>query len=290
MQTKLNINDNYKFLNALGKGSFGAVYKVFDIMANTLRACKVEEITKDSGGRQEKQRLKGEYHLYKRFRLKNTQCVPEVYAYMETQSRSLMIMELLGKSLENMFEEYDKKISIDSVCGIAIQIIRGLETIHRIGIIHRDIKPGNFMFGINQNSNKLYIMDFGLSKLWYEKGNHIVYKNDRSMTGTPRYASVNVHMGIEPSRRDDMESVGYLLIYLATGSLPWQGLKKKSRSNPTDIIGEKKMLIDLRTLCRGLPDCFYEYINNTRNLDFTQKPDYDHLCDMFSTQLNGKPI
>ena len=286
MSDKKIIESNYKFLNKIGSGSFGSVYKIIYKTNNQVCACKVEDITTDSKGRVEKQRLKGEYLLYKRFRMKKITCVPEVYSYIETKSRSLMIMELLGDSLENVFEENNKKMDINKVCKIAIQIIKGLETIHRVGIIHRDIKPSNFMFGTGDEKDKLYIMDFGLSKLWFEDQKHIQYKNDRSMIGTPRYASVNIHMGIEPSRRDDMESVGYMLIYFAKGSLPWQGLKKKSRENPTDAIGEKKMMIDLHELCSGLPECFYEYINNTRNLEFTQKPDYELLVSLFEDDIN----
>lgn len=276
MSDKRNVQDKFKFLNKIGSGSFGSVYKIIYLKNKHICACKVEEVSSDNMG---KRKLKGEYLLYKRFRIKNITCVPEVYSYIETHTRSMMMMELLGKSLDNVFEENNKKLNIKDVCKYAIDIIKGLETIHRVGIIHRDIKPSNFMFNIN--GDKLYIMDFGLSKLWFENNQHIDYKNNRSMIGTPRYASVNVHMGIEPSRRDDMESVGYLLIYLAKGSLPWQGLKKKSKGNSTDQIGEKKMMIDLRALCKGLPDCFYEYLNYTRNLDFTQKPDYDFLTELF---------
>ena len=210
-------------------------------------------------------------YLYKRFASKNLECVPTFHKYFETPDYNLLIMQLLGKSLDVVFEDCHSAIDVGTVMKIGITIISHLENIHRTGIIHRDIKPNNFMFGLDDKTSHLYVMDFGLSKKWHVSGDHIEYKGDRSMIGTARYASLNIHQGIEPSRRDDMESVGYMLVYLIKGSLPWQGLKKKTKDNPMDKIGEKKLLVNLKTLCEGLPNCFYEYINYTRNLQFKRK-------------------
>lgn len=277
-----NVGDNYKLIRKIGKGSFGEVYLAKDKNGNEY-ACKIENNS-------EKNRLRGESLIYKRFAMKNLECVPKVYKYIETQEYNLLVMQLLGKSLDVLFEESGNKLDLGTVMKIGITIISHLEKIHRIGIIHRDIKPNNFMFGINENKNDLYVMDFGLSKRWYIDGDHIEFKVGRSMIGTARYASMNIHHGTEPSRRDDMESVGYMLIYLAKGSLPWQGLKKKTKENPMDKIGEKKMMIDLKQLCSELPNCFYEYINYSRNLQFTEKPDYDYLRELFVNSAKQQNI
>lgn len=270
---KSNVGNNYNLIEKIGKGSFGEVYRVSDKNGNIF-ACKSES-------KGTKNRLRMESYIYKRFASKKLSCVPKIYNYIETPQYNLLVMELLGKSLDVIFEECNNSIDIGTVMKMAISIIDNLEQIHRTGIIHRDIKPNNFMFGLDEKKNKLFVMDFGLSKKWYSNQTHIKYKTGRSMIGTARYASLNIHVGIEPSRRDDMESVGYMLVYLIKGSLPWQGLKKKTKQNPMDKIGEKKMLIDLLMLCLGLPECFLEYINYTRNLQFTEKPDYDYLRNIF---------
>jgi casein kinase I homolog HRR25 len=280
--SNLSISNNYKFIKKLGKGSFGEVYLVNDRSGNEY-ACKTEI-------NNTKNRLKGEFFIYKRFAIRELECVPKIRGYFETPEYNLLIMQLLGKGLDVVFEESNNKIDVGTVMKIGVTIISHLEKIHRIGIIHRDIKPNNFMFGINDETDDLYVMDFGLSKRWYMNGNHIEYKTGRSMIGTARYASINIHNGSEPSRRDDMESVGYMLVYLAKGSLPWQGLKKKTKDNPIDNIGKKKMSVDLKTLCDGLPECFYEYINYTKNLQFTEKPDYDYLRNIFITSAKNNNI
>lgn len=279
---KISVGNNYRLIKRIGKGSFGEVFLVSDKDGNKY-ACKAENNSS-------KNRLRGESYIYKRFASKNLDCVPTFHKYFETPEYNLLIMQLLGKSLDSVFEECNSSIDVGTVMKIGITIISHLEKIHRIGIIHRDIKPNNFMFGLDDKENDLYVMDFGLSKKWCVNRDHIEFKTNRSMIGTARYASLNIHLGTEPSRRDDMESVGYMLVYLIKGSLPWQGLKKKTKENPMDKIGEKKMMVNLKTLCEGLPDCFYDYINYTRNLQFTEKPDYEYLRDLFMTSAKANNI
>ena len=279
--TKNSVGRNYKLIKKIGSGSFGTVYLGKDMDGKYI-ACKTEK-------QLSKNRLKGESMIYKRFAAKKLDCVPTVYKYIETSGFNLLIMQLLGNCLETIFNESGGKLNLSTVMKLGINITTNLEKIHSVGIIHRDIKPNNFMFGVGENANNLYIMDFGLSKKWYNKSTHIEYRTGRSLIGTARYASMNIHLGTEPSRRDDIESVGYLLLYLVHGSLPWQGLKKKTKENAIDKIGDTKLLTDLKLLCSGLPDCFYEYINYARNLQFTEKPNYDFLRNLFveSAQLHN---
>jgi serine/threonine protein kinase len=287
----IDIEKKYRFIQQIGQGSFGKVYLVFNKEDGKKYACKVENKKPKT-----KNRLKGEANIYKHYISKKIECVPEYHAYIETTDNNMLMMQLLGKSLDGIFEECDNSIDTGTVMKIGITIIRHLETIHRSGFIHRDIKPNNFMFGANDDNNKLYVMDFGLSKKWcvYDKEtnelNHIPYKSGRSMIGTARYASLNVHLGTEPSRRDDMESVGYMLIYLIKGTLPWQGLKKKTKENQIDKIGEKKMMVDIGVLCQGLPKCFYDYVKYTRGLQFADKPDYDHMVSLFENSAKKEGI
>lgn len=283
IMNKLNncVGDNYRLIREIGKGSFGVVYLVKDKEGNEF-ACKTEiKGTKNI--------LKKESFIYKRFVQRNIDCVPKFYKYIGTEEYNLLIIQLLGKSLEMILDECNRKIDIGTVMKIGIVMISNIEKIHRSGIIHRDIKPANFMFGTGDNANILYIMDFGLSKKWTNDKRHIEIKTDRSMIGTARYASLNIHLGIEPSRRDDMESIGYTLIYLAKGSLPWQGIKKDKKSS-SDAIKDVKMMTSLDKLCEGLPDCFYKYINYTRNLVFTEKPDYDYLQNLFIESAKNNSI
>lgn len=137
-----------------------------------------------------------------------------------------MVMDLLGPSLQDLFQKCNRRFDLKTVVLIGKQVITRLEYLHSKKFIHRDIKPENFLMGTHQNCTKVFVIDFGLSKKYIQKnGEHIPYKDNKSLTGTPRYASINSHLGIEQSRRDDLESVVYMLIYFLKGSLPWQNLK-----------------------------------------------------------------
>ena len=264
------INDTLELCKEIGKGSFGEVYSAVDITNGKELACKIEQ-------KRKKTRLKSEFNIYKRFKIKKLLCVPKVYNYYETPKYNIMTMDLLGKSIEEIFNDNNKKFDFGTVIKLGIKITKAIKEIHGSGIIHRDIKPSNFMFDFKNN---LYIMDFGLSKKWFHNKKHIEFRTGGSLIGTARYASVNIHLGFEPSRRDDLESIAYMLIYLLKGSLPWQGLKSGNKGQRINRIGEEKLMVDLNKLCHKLPDCFLRYIKYTRNLEFDERPDYDFLIDI----------
>jgi serine/threonine protein kinase len=276
---KQNVGQDYTLDEMVGRGSFGYVYKGIHRKTGNEIACKAEKISGSN-----KERLRAEYSLYKTFRNRRLSCVPRVDAYLSTKEWNLMMMQLLGCSLDKIFADNGSRLDLGTVMKIGLQILDGLQEIHDVGVIHRDIKPNNFMFGRREENEdtKLYIVDFGLSKLWKDNrtGMHISQKQGRSMIGTARYASINIHLGIEPSRRDDLESLGYVMVYLAKGKLPWQGLAKKRSGSPRDEIKDKKMSTSTESLCSGLPSCFKEMIDYAKSLSFQQKPDYELINNM----------
>lgn len=274
----MDVHDLYYPLVTLGSGSFGEISLVRCRKTGKEYAAKVEP--KDN-----KTRLVHEYQIYKK--LKGVTGVPQIIDFLCTPSRYIMVMELLGVSLDKIFEK-KKKFTLGMTARIGVDMVSLLEEIHKHGIIHRDIKPNNFMF--NKNFTKLYIMDFGLSKKYIDKNNeHIKLRIGRSLVGTARYTSLNIHYGFEPSRRDDLESVGYMLVYFLKGKLPWQGIKRNNKNcaechknvceahNRIKLIGETKMSTSTASLCSGIPDAFREFIDYCKELKFVQEPDYNYL-------------
>ena len=196
-------------------------------------------------------------------------------------------MELLGKSLEDVFQSQQKKFSIKTVCMIGIQMLDRLEFIHNKNIIHRDIKPDNFVLGLDNKSHIIYVLDFGLSKKFRSSRTHqhIKFNVNKKLTGTARYASINALKGCEQSRRDDLEAIGYVLMYFLRGSLPWQGLHVHKGEDRYKKILNKKRSTSAEELCLGFPNEFVEYINYTRNLEFEADPDYKFLRGLLVSAL-----
>ncbi|KAG5477036.1 hypothetical protein LSCM1_05374 [Leishmania martiniquensis] len=209
--------------------------------------------------------------------------IPQIYYFDSEGDYNIMVMEMCGPSLEDVFNYCHRRFSLKTVLMIADQLLQRIQYFHEKGFVHRDIKPENFVLGCRAKAHILYIIDYGLSKLYWEvkKNSHIPFAEGRPLTGTARYCSTNVHRGFEQSRRDDLESIGFLLIYFLRGSLPWQGIQAKDQQIKTIKIGETKIATPLEELCRGMPKEFLQYCQYCRALTFTQKPDYDSLRRLF---------
>merc|ERR1719420_1609871 len=162
-------------------------------------------------------------------------------------------------------------------------MLHRIEYLHSKNFIHRDIKPDNFLIGRGKKSSSVYMIDFGLAKKYRDPTthHHIPYVEHKSLTGTARYASINTHLGIEQSRRDDLESLGFVLMYFNRGSLPWQGLKAQTKKEKYNKIAEKKMSTPVEILCKHFPTEFATYLNYCRALRFDDKPDYAYLRRLF---------
>lgn len=217
--------------------------------------------------------------MYAYFRLSGGVGIPFFHWYGTEHERSVVVLDLLGPSLERTFNRCNRKFSLKTVLLLADQITSHLEYIHSKSLIHRDIKPENILIGTGVRSCQINIVDFGLAKTYREPltGRHIPYSDRKKLTGTARYASIHSHLGIEQSRRDDMESLGYLLVYLCKGSLPWQGIQANSKKQKQDPILQKKLLTPTKDLCYGLPEEFATFVNYVRSLGFVEKPDYKYL-------------
>lgn len=271
MPSEFVINDRFKVIKKIGSGSFGVVYKGVDLTNNEYVAIKIENTNSS------KHHL--EFKIYKK--LEDKTGFPEIIYEGKYENKNLLIMEHLGPSLEELFEFTGKKFGLKTVLMIGLQILNRIETLHENGYIHRDIKPDNFLIGTGGNKNRMYMIDFGLSKEYLSNGEHIPLRLGKTFTGSFRYSSIRNHKGCEQSRRDDLESIGYMLIYFLKGELPWQGLKGSTKSKRANAIYDVKKNVKLADLCKDLPKEFMKYIKYCRELKFDEKPNYAYLRSLF---------
>ena len=268
------LGGKYILREKLGSGSFGDVHSGLCSLTSESVALKIEK------SRQGRPQLENEYRILRT--LQGGIGIPKVYNYGTEGTSNIMALELLGLSLESHFKLNKNRFSLKTVLMIADQCISRLEYIHTKSFIHRDIKPDNFLIGLRRKSHVIYIVDFGLSKRYIDSmSKHIKYKEGKSLTGTARYVSVFTHMGIEQSRRDDLESLGYLLIYLLQGTLPWVGIPGKTKQEKYKLIGQIKSSQSPEDLVQPHPKEFAIYLNYVKSLRFEQKPDYSYLKKIF---------
>ena len=282
---EITLSKNYKlfFDRKLGSGAFGEIYKGEEISTHRKIAVKCELVQPDRVSL-----LKSEIEILQY--LKGTKGIPKIYLHLSSNNYNFMLFELLGSNIDNLFHFCNKKFSLPTVLSLGLQMINRIESIHSLHIIHRDIKPENFLIGKGKKISTLYLCDFGLAKRFRDKktGDHIPYINNKHFTGTPSFASVYTHLGCEQSRRDDLESLAYTLIYLGTGTLPWKGLKSKGKDEKYSKIITKKMNSKSEELLKGLPNEFMSFLQNVRDLQFDQKPDYDYLRGLLRKMNTSK--
>ncbi|KAF6157221.1 hypothetical protein GIB67_041682 [Kingdonia uniflora] len=308
------VGNKFRLGRKIGSGSFGEIYLGTNIQTNEEVAIKLENV------KTKHPQLLYESKLYRI--LQGGTGIPNVRWFGVEGEYNVLVMDLLGPSLEDLFNFCSRKLSLKSVLMLADQMVRissardscvslwltflliylykclytlsillspmfqqinRVEFVHNKSFLHRDIKPDNFLMGLGRRANQVYVIDFGLAKKYRDTSTHqhITYRENKNLTGTARYASMNTHLGIEQSRRDDLESLGFVLMYFLRGSLPWQGLKAGTKKQKYERISDKKVNTSIEALCRGYPTEFASYFHYCRSLRFDDKPDYGYLKRIF---------
>ena len=266
-QKSIIINKTYRLVNKIGEGSFGKIFaaKHKDENIGKYAIKLIETIHQDT--------FTNELNIYER--LKDLNHIPSLYAAGSEGKYNYIVMDLLEQNLEQLRTSYADQMNLKTVIHLGLQMLTIIESIHQKGIIHRDIKPANFLLKANSLSgiSELYLIDFGLACCFVDDTKHIQMKTNERLIGTPRYMSVNMQQGVTASRRDDLESLGYILIFLQKGELPWQSSGEMAPAikqtfgwaYANNIAGE---FILFNHYCRALP--------------FHSKPSYEYLRNLLT--------
>lgn len=272
---ELRVGKKYRLGRKIGSGSFGDIYLGTNMTTGEEVAIKLESV------KTKHPQLLYESKIYRI--LHGGLGIPNVRWYGIEGDYNVMVLDLLGPSLEDLFNYCGRRFQLKTVLMLADQLLSRLEYVHTKSFIHRDVKPDNFLIGLGKRQSVIHIIDFGLAKKYRDPRSHqhIPYRENKNLTGTARYASINTHIGIEQSRRDDLESLGYVLMYFIRGSLPWQGLKANTKKQKYERIMDRKMSTSTEQLCKGYPTEFRSYFEYCRSLRFEDRPDYAYLKRLF---------
>lgn len=289
--TTLGYSGRFKKIGVVGSGSYGTIYHGIDTVTNKRVAIK-ENSTKHGSNEQ----LDWEYKIYQQLNgipiHGSTIHWPNAYTLTTTKdNKKTLVMDLLGPSIDSVFKNNNNILDYQFTANIAKQSINLLKTLHNRGILHRDLKPQNFVFQAdpipNVTSPHLFLIDLGLARVFATGNKHDHYQTARGLRGTLRYMSIWSHLGVKQSRRDDMQSLGYMLVYLCTGKLPWQKLPRMGNKNEDSahILRYKmnttpeELVSDIRST--ELKQAIMMYMLVVGSLSYSEKPPYDYLLSLF---------
>jgi len=259
------VGKKFRILEQIGKGAFGKIFKAENKNTNELVAIKLEKKANNIT-------LKNEARIYTQ--LKELQCIPKIKSFGVDGKYNFLVIDLLDKSLYDLIRD-DDKLALKDVVSIGNELIEIIKHVHDCGIIHRDIKPENFMF----SGNKIKLIDFGLSRKYVHNCKHITLENNKSIVGTPYFIGIHIHDGQTPSRRDDVESIGYILMYLLFGTLPWLNQISNTKEERNRRVYEIKKDCPF-TIFKSAPKELKIFIQCCRDISFSEKPNYSYLINL----------
>ncbi|KAF8526517.1 casein kinase I delta, partial [Hysterangium stoloniferum] len=265
----------YQTIKKLGAGTFGEVYLGVDLVSNRQVAIKLESV------KAAYPMLKVEAEMYAK--LRGSAGVPVMKWYGTVRDCNVLVLPVLGRSLGSVLDACGGRFSLPTVLMMADQLIARVQSLHANGMIHRDLKPDNFLIGRELWDKTIYVIDLGMAKVWRDqRGMHIPWRTGRGFWGNARYASLGSHDGHEQSRRNDMEALAYIFIDCLKGSLPWPPIKQGPDGyDDYRPVGEAKRSIAPEILCAELPDEFTIFLRYAKSLAFETKPDYEGMRFMF---------
>lgn len=259
------VAQRFRVERKIGGGSFGEIYVAHDLTRQVDVAVKVEPRTSKHP------QIHYEAKIYKV--LNGGKGIPQMHWFGSEGTYNVLVMDLLGPSLEDIFSHYRRRLSLKCVLMIADQMLDRIEFMHKRNYIHRDIKPDNFVY----HNDIIYMIDYGLAKKYRDPKTHehIPMRTGKNLTGTARYVSINTHLGVEPSRRDDLESLCYVWLYFLRGSLPWQGQKGSKREKY-----QKIMTLKMDTSIDDLigPGNITEKSRSSQKYNYHQHNDFNSTC------------
>ena len=265
----------YAIKKLIAHGNFGDIYRGEDTKTKRTVAMKIEKL------RTEFPQLSAESTVYSH--LAGCVNVPKVYYFGTEIKTCALVMEYLGKSLDDLLQVCGGKFTLKTVLMLADQMLSSIEFIHRMNYIHGDVKPGNFLMGTGNRKNQVYVIDFGMSRFYRDphQHTHIRFTETRLFSGTARFSSACALMGREQSRRDDMEALAYVWAFMLNGDLPWMSIKAESLEQQYAKTSTMKADIAPDALFRDHPKQFADYLKKVRQYRFDQEPEYAMFRKMF---------